>query len=130
MKKIAVLLAFCVFLWGCGKKEAPSEHRVVTGVQVDYKQGEKVLHRSYHNIENVQFMLNYLRILKPFGPVIPEGETADSCQITLEYSNGPNTVYVQRGNSYICRDGGDWESIDRTRGTLLYPMLLLLPSDS
>ena len=130
MKKIAILLAFSVILCGCGKKEKSSEHRVVTGVQVEYHQGQKVLQRSYHKLENVQFMLNYLRILKPFGPVIPEGDNKDSCQITLEYSDGPNTVYVQRGNSYICRNGGDWESIDRTRGTLLYPMLLLLPSDS
>ena len=129
MKKMAILLALCVLLCGCKKTEKEPEHRVVTGVQVEYHQGEKVLHRSYHKTENVQFMLNYLRILKPFGPVIPEGETADSCQITLEYSHGPDTVYQQRGNSYLCRNGGAWESIDKTRATLLYPMLLLLPSD-
>ena len=63
-------------------------------------------------------------------PVIPEEETADTCQITLEYSYGPDSVYLQQGSRYLRRDGGDWESIDRTRGTLLYPMLLLLPSDS
>ena len=130
MKKMAILLAFCVFLWGCGKKETSSQYRVVTGVQVEYRQGLKTLQRNYHRNENVQFMLNYLRILKPFGPVIPEEEKADCCRITLEYSNGPSTEYVQRGNSYICRNGGEWESIDRSRGTLLYPMLLLLPSDS
>lgn len=129
MKRIAVLLVICVALCGCEKEEKVPEHRVVTGVQVEYHQGEKVLQRSYHKTENVQFMLNYLRILKPFGPVIPEGESSDSCRITLEYSHGPDTVYVQRGSSYLCRNGGDWESIDHTRGTLLYPMLLLLPSD-
>ena len=130
MKKMAFLLIACIILCGCGKKEETPEHRVVTGVQVEYRQGAKVLQRSYHKLENVQFMLNYLRILKPFGPVIPEGESGDSCRITLEYSHGPDSVFVQQGNSYLCRDGGDWESIDRTRGTLLYPMLLLLPSDS
>ena len=130
MKKTAFLLAFCMLLCGCKKKETPPDHRVVTGVQVEYHQGERVLQRSYHKLENVQFMLNYLRILKPFGPVIPEGESSDNCRITLEYSHGPDSVYLQQGNSYLCRNGGDWESIDRTRGTLLYPMLLLLPSDS
>ena len=130
MKKLVFVLAICVLLGGCKKEEKTTQYRVVTGVQVAYYQGEKVLQRSYHKTENVQFMLNYLRILKPFGPVIPEEETVDTCQITLEYSNGPDSVYLQRGNSYICRDGGTWESIDRTRGTLLYPMLLLLPSDS
>ena len=130
MKKTVFLLALCMLLWGCGKKETPPDHRVVTGVQVEYHQGEKVLQRSYHKIENVQFILNYLRILKPFGPVIPEGMSSDNCRITLEYSYGPDSVYLQQGNSYLCRNGGQWESIDRTRGTLLYPMLLLLPSDS
>lgn len=130
MKKTICLLMCCVLFCGCKKKESAPEHRVVTGVEVEYHQGDSVLHRTYHKVENVQFMLNYLRILKPFGPVIPEGEPADNCQITLEYSYGPDTVYWQRGNSYLCRNGGDWESIDRTRGTLLYPMLLLLPSDS
>ena len=130
MKKLAFLLAFCIFLWGCGKKETTPEHRVVTGVEVEYHQGEKVLQRSYNKIENVQFMLNYLRILKPFGPVIPEESSSDNCRITLRYSHGPDSVFVQQGNSYLCRNGGQWESIDRTRATLLYPMLLLLPSDS
>ena len=130
MKKLVFLLAFCMLLWGCNKKETPPDHRVVTGVQVEYHQGEKVLQRSYHKTENVQFMLNYLRILKPFGPVIPEGKSSDNCRITLEYSHGPDSVYLQQGNSYLCRNGGQWESIDRSRGTLLYPMLLLLPSDS
>ena len=130
MKRMAFLLVFCVLFCGCRKEEKAPEHRVVTGVEVEYQQGEKVLRRSYHKTENVQFMLNYLRILKPFGPVIPEGESSDNCRITLEYSYGPDSIYLQRGNSYLCRNGGDWESIDRTRATLLYPMLLLLPSDA
>lgn len=130
MKRTVILLIVCVLLCGCKKEEKVPEHRVVTGVQVEYHQGERVLRRSYHKTENVQFMLNYLRILKPFGPVIPEEGSADSCQITLQYSHGPDSVYLQRGNSYLCRNGGDWESIDKTRATLLYPMLLLLPSDT
>lgn len=130
MKKLAFLLALCMLLCGCKKKETPPKHRVVTGVQVEYHQGEKVLQRSYHKTENVQFILNYLRILKPFGPVIPEGKSSDNCRITLEYSHGPDSVYLQQGNSYLRRNDGAWESIDRSRGTLLYPMLLLLPSDS
>lgn len=130
MKRMAFLLAFCVFFCGCKKKETTPEHRVVTGIQVEYHQGERVLLRNYRKTENVQFMLNYLRILKPFGPVIPEGRQADNCRITLQYSHGPDSIYLQQGNSYLCRNGGDWESIDRARASLLYPMLLLLPSDA
>lgn len=129
MKKTVILLIICVILCGCKKEKAP-EHRVVTGIQVEYHQGENVLHRSYKKTENVQFMLNYLRILNPFGPVIPEGRQADNCRITLQYSHGPDSVYLQQGSAYLCRNGGPWESIDSARASLLYPMLLLLPSDA
>ena len=129
MKKTVILLIICVILCGC-KKEKEPEHRVVTGIQVEYHQGENVLHRSYKKTENVQFVLNYLRILNPFGPVIPEGRQADNCRITLQYSHGPDSVYLQQGSAYLCRNGGPWESIDSARASLLYPMLLLLPSDA
>ena len=130
MKKAVVLLVFCLIFCGCKKKETPPEHRVVTGIQVEYHQGENVLYRSYQKTENVQFMLNYLRILNPFGPVIPEGKQTDNCRITLQYSYGPDSIYLQQGNAYLCRNGGPWESIDSARASLLYPMLLLLPSDA
>lgn len=130
MKKAVWLLIICVIVCGCKKKQTPPEHRVVTGIQVEYHQGENVLHRSYQKTENVQFMLNYLRILNPFGPVIPEERQADNCRITLQYSYGPDSVYLQQGSRYLCRNGGPWESIDSARASLLYPMLLLLPSDA
>lgn len=130
MKKAVWLLIVCMLFCGCRKKETSPEHRVVTGIQVEYHQGTNVLLRNYQKTENVQFMLNYLRILKPFGPVIPEGRQTDNCRITLQYSYGPDSVYLQQGTSYLCRNGGIWESIDRSRASLLYPMLLLLPSDA
>ena len=129
MKKTVVFLVFCLIFCGCKKKETPPEHRVVTGIQVEYYRGENVLYRSYQKTENVQFMLNYLRILNPFGPVIPEGKQTDNCRITLQYSYGPDSIYLQQGNAYLCRNGGPWESINSARASLLYPMLLLLPSD-
>ena len=130
MKRTVLLLILCGLLWGCEKKEDSPVHRVVTGVEVEYRQGDKVLNRSYTKMESVQSVLNYLRILKPFGPVIPTEKSIDGCRITVHFSHGPDTVYLQQGNSYLCCNGGDWESIDSNRATLLYPMLLLLPSDS
>lgn len=130
MKKAVWLLIVCALLCGCKKKQTPPEHRVVTGIQVEYHQGENVLFRNYQKTENVQFMLNYLRILDPFGPVIPEERQTDNCRITLQYSYGPDSIYLQQGSRYLCRNGGPWESIDSARASLLYPMLLLLPSDA
>ena len=58
MKKTVFLLVLCMLLWGCGKKETPPDHRVVTGVQVEYHQGEKVLHRRYHKTKLVRIQGN------------------------------------------------------------------------
>lgn len=129
MKRIGIIFLLVVLLTGCGKKEEPSIHRVVTGVQVEYNRGDDTIYRTYSKPTSVQSVLTYLRILRPYGPTVPKGEYDSTCRITLHYSHGPDSVYVQQGNSYLCRDGGDWQNIDDARASLLYPMLLLLPSD-
>ena len=129
MKRICFLMIFCLFLWGCKTQEPPPAHRVVTGVQVEYRQGDQLLERTYTRPENVRAVLNYLRILNPHGPVIPEEGNGNGCRITLHYSSGPDTVYLQNSNAYLSRNHGQWATIDEKRAPLLYPLLLLLPSD-
>ena len=129
MKRIGIFILLALLLVGC-KKQAEPVHRVVTGVQVDYYRNGETISRTYTKASSVQSVLTYLRILRPFGPTIPEGEFDSTCRITLRYSHGQDTVYLQQGNRYLSRDGGDWESIDNSRGSLIYPLLLLLPSDA
>lgn len=129
MKKIVIVMVFCVLLGGCsaGRHEPP--YRVVTSIQVKYQQYNDTLLRTYTKSASIQSILTYLRFLKPFGPVLPQGEQTANCQFTLQYSHGPDSVYLQRGNEYLQRDGGDWQTINTSYGSLLYPLLLLLPSD-
>jgi len=130
MKRIGIFILLVVMLTGCTKKEAPlPTHRVVTGVLVEYRAGAQQLQRTYTRPENIQAVLNYLRILRPQGPVIPEEGNNNGCRITLHYSQGPDTVYLQQGNSYLSQGNGTWATIDSKRASLLYPLLLLLPSD-
>ena len=129
MKQIGIFILLAMLLTGCSKQEVPVT-RVVTGVQVEYDRNGETISRSYSKPSSVQSVLTYLRILRPFGPTIPEGEFDSTCRITLHYSHGPDSVYLQRGNQYICRDGGDWQNIDNARANLIYPLLLLLPSDA
>ena len=127
MKRIAVIICICCLLGGCQKQE--TAYRVVTAVEVNYRQGENTLHRIYTRDENITVVLNYLRMLQPYGPVNPE-ETDDlSCEIILKYSHGTDTVYTQLGYDYLRKDNERWAKIDNTRATLLYPLLLLMPSD-
>lgn len=129
MKRVAFIFILVILLGGCARTEKPSAYRVVTGVEVEYRQQNSTIRRTYHKPGSMQSILTYLRILQPFGPVNPEGEQDSSCQITLHYSHGPDSIYIQQGQ-YLQKDGGDWEAVDSARASLLYPLLLLLPSDS
>lgn len=128
MKKFAIFLVACLLLTGCFREKEPLD-RVVTGVQVQFQQSSDTIERTYTKNSSIQSILTYLRFLKPFGPVLPKGEPATTCQFTLHYSHGQDTVYLQHGNDYLQKDGGDWQTIRASYGSLLYPMLLLLPSD-
>ena len=128
MKRIGIFILLACLLVGC-KQQTELATRVVTGVQVEYYRNGETISRTYTKASSVQSVLTYLRILRPFGPTIPQGEFDSGCQITLQYSHGPDSVYIQQGDKYLRKDGGDWENIDNARANLLYPMLLLLPSD-
>ena len=129
MKRIVILLlAVCCFT-GCRYKENMPVYRVVTGVQVEYTRQGDTISREYTKPVSMQSVLTYLRILKPYGPVYPEENTDSMCKIVLHYSQGPDSVYIQQGQQFLQKDGGSWEKIDPNRAGLLYPMLLLLPSD-
>lgn len=129
MKRIAFFLCLIVLLGGCAGRGKPSAYRVVTQVQVQYKKGEDIIDRVYTKPASIQSILTYLRILSPFGPVNPQNTEDTTCQITLHYSDGPDCVYLQQGQKYLQKNGGAWENIDSARAGLLYPLLLLLPSD-
>lgn len=129
MKRMIFILLFALLLGGCSSAGKEPVYRVVTGVQVQYQRQGDTISRTYTKPTSIQSILTYLRILQPYGPVNPVGTQDSSCRITLQYSQGPDSVYLQQGQRYLQRDGGDWENIDTSRASLLYPLLLLLPSD-
>lgn len=128
MKRMGIFLAVCLLLTGCSGRKEPID-RVVTGVQVQFQQQNDTIQRTYTKNTSIQSILTYLRFLKPFGPVLPQGQSATRCQFILHYSHGPDSVYLQQGNEYLQKNGGEWQTIRSSYGSLLYPLLLLLPSD-
>lgn len=129
MKRLLFWVILAFLLGGCTRTQTPT-YRVVTGVDVEYHQADNIILRSYRKTASMESILTYLRILNAFGPVNPEGSFDTGCKITLHYSHGPDTVYIQQGGQYLQKDGGAWETVDTSRASLLYPLLLLLPSDS
>ncbi len=130
MRKIGALLICILILSGCGNRQTAEVCKVVTGVEVQYQQRGEKIERTYTRQESIGSVMNYLRMLKPAGPVIPEESDSGSCRITVHYSYGPDKVFLQQGNDYLQQDGGVWKQIDRQQAQLLYPLLLLLPSDA
>ena len=128
MKRILLIVILGIFL--CGFASAEPACRVVTEVQVHYYDANgTILTRTYTQDAHMQSVLNYLRMLHPSDPVIPEYPTHTDCEIVLRYSSGPDSVFLQQDAAYLRRDNGPWKKIDETQTQFLYPLLLLLPSD-
>ncbi|MBQ4641133.1 MAG: hypothetical protein IJB47_00750 [Oscillospiraceae bacterium] len=118
-----------LLLVGCQKKE-PVATRVVTRVQVFCHNGSDALYRQYTEQQDMRAMLNYLRLLDVGDQPeeLPE-DSKLSYKIVLEDNLGGQTVYRQLGSRCLCENDGPWHSIDGSKGSLLYPLLLLLPGD-
>ena len=129
MKRLLSMVLIGLMLCGCAGVKSHTGHRVVTGVQVRYQQQDRVLERTYSKTASIGSILNYLRILDAHGPVKPVGNADTFCRITLQYSQGPDRIYLQQGQQYLRQDDGDWQTINSARASLLYGLLLLLPSD-
>ena len=129
MKHIAAMVIFMFFLCGFTRGSAEPACRVVTGIQICYENNEKTLCRTYTQDAHIRSVLNYLRMLHPKGNAIPDFPAHGTCQIILRYSSGPDSVIQQQDGTWLRRDNGPWQQIDTNQTQLLYPLLLLLPSD-
>lgn len=129
MKRWIVCLLLAFLLTGC-HREQPSVCRVVTRAQVLCHSGSNALYRSYSSQQDIGSLLTYLRMLDVdnLGGELPE-DSEFSCKIILEDNLGGQTVYRQAGYGYLSKDNGPWKQIGSTQGSLLYPLLLLLPGD-
>ncbi len=127
MKRWIVFLLLPLLLTGC-KKDGPSVSPVVTRVQVLYHSGSTTLYRQYTDQQNMGHLLNYLRLLNAGSPVtgFPTGSDF-SCKFIVENSRGEETVYRQEGAAYLSKNNRPYQKINDTQGSLLYPLLLLLP---
>ncbi len=128
MKRIVWFLLVSFFLAGCTAGRMP-ECRVVTGVEVQYQMPEGQLTRTYTTQSSIQSVLNYLRMLEPTGIAVPAAETEFTCRFTVHYSHGPDAVLFQHGSHCLRWENADWQGINDAQAHLLYPLLLLLPSD-
>ena len=130
---IWILFAAAFLLGGCSRLETlpPSVCRVVTGVSVDFENRGLRARRNYTAAEKMQQVLNYLRIIDPYGnpEEDPEAAGGSSFRITLTYSDGHQKVYLQKSDRFMKTDDGVWKKIDPDRAVELGRILGRMESD-
>ena len=124
-----------LLLWGCsahpsGESSDP-QCRIVTKVTVTYEDSSTTAHMLYTNAQKMQSILNYLRLIDPYGtpqenPDYVEGSTF---RIVLSYSDGCEKSYLQKADQFMKVDGGQWKRIDPERAAELGPLLGRMESD-
>ena len=136
MKKRAVFLMFLALFFfsisGCGKKDSSvSPYRAVVGIDIVTKHDGHMLRRHYTDPEKMQYVLTFLRLLKPVGTpeLDPEALTQDMFLLVLTRSDGSRVYYRQTGHRYFARDTQDWFCIAPEQAVRLYELLAHMPGD-
>lgn len=135
-KVICLFLLVCMgaCLFGCGGGEALSsmpECRVVEGIRVYFESGGVQFERVYLAPEKMRPILNYLRVIDPYGTPEEDPETAagSSFRIELHYSDGCYKTYLQKGDRFMKTGDGAWKRIDPKRARELSRILGQMEGD-
>ena len=136
ISKICIILAlFLPLLSGRHRQPLPDAsqpiYRAVTSVTITYKNGPIYAQRRYTSDEKMRKVMNYLRLIDPYGTPEEDPETAagSDIHIILSYSDGFQKTYRQVGDRYMMEDGGKWQKIDPAKAEELGEILGQLESD-
>lgn len=136
MKKFTVLFfLFCfsaIVLTGChSASEKASLCRVVTQVDIDCQHQDVPIRRHYTDTQKMEWVLLYLRLLKPMGKPKQDPDTidADVYLITVHYSDGSQNLYKQKDHRYFSKGTHPWQTIDPGQAADLYDLMRHVPSD-
>lgn len=124
------LLTLCALLFGYRVQAcATAGDRVVTGIDIFYRQNQDSLERHYTSSEKMQLVLNYLRLLEYAGipDTDPEMYTGNVCRISLQLAGGGSRTYYLYADRFLSVDYRPWQIIvpDRSLVTVLH----LMPND-
>lgn len=121
------MLLFC----GCGKETVPPACRVVTQVDIFCQHEDVQIRRHYTQPQKMEYVLLYLRLLKPQGmpQIDPEQVDADVYEITVKLSDGEVKRYRQKDHRYFSEGSLPWQTIDPEQASQFYRLLGKIPSD-
>lgn len=129
--KLILSVFSALILSGCSQKEAVPLCRVVTQVDIFCQHEDVQIRRHYTDSQKMEYVLLYLRHLKPKGIPATDPDTvdADVYNITLLLSDGNEKAYKQKDHRYLYTDTRSWRTIDPEQAAGLYQLMLKIPSD-
>ena len=129
-----LLAVAMIFFSGCSHQPAKPEdsYRVVTNVQILYRNGPTEAQMSFSEEKNVQAILEYLRQISPYGTPAEDPNSVDGSHfyITLIHSDGSTNTYHQLADRMMQLDGGPWRRIDVNRAGKLEILLKQMAEDN
>lgn len=133
--KLFVLFCFsAVIMSGCGIDNTQPKPltRVVTQVDISCKKENMLIQRHYTDSQKMEYVLLYLRLLKPFGKpdTDPDQLDKDVYEITVSLSDGTKRIYRQKAHKYFSWDSRPWQQISPAKASGLYALMQHLPSDT
>ncbi len=137
-RQIAWILTALLFLCcttGCNRQPGDSglsDFSVVTQVTVFYENGPIRTLRQYTSDGKMQKILDYLRLINPYGAPDedPEAAAGSDFQIVLSYSNGQQKFYRQKSDRFLQGTDGRWQKIDPSRAEDLSKIVGQMESDA
>ena len=137
MKEKILILTVSLLLLLSGCTAAPSEdqqkplYKIVTQITVDYENGPIQATLYYTEDEKMRHILNYLRLIRPYGTPPEDPETVDGSlfRITLSHSDGSTKIYEQKADRYLKAHGKNWQCISSQKALELSILLGQLESD-
>ena len=130
---LAAISLLCVAT-GCNRHSEDSglsNFRVVTAVTVYYDDGPINTQRHYTTDSKMQQILDYLRLVNPYGAPEedPESAAGSNFYIVISYSDGLQKYYRQKGDRFLQGTDGLWKKIDPEKAEELSKIVGQLESD-
>lgn len=121
-KRMFGLLFAALFLFsGCHiQSSASPAPKLVKSVTIIKADENDVYEVHYTNSEKIAVILNYLRMIDPYGPpdTDPDKISGREYRIELHYRKGPPRIYLQKADRYLMSDG-KWRKIKQENAEFL-----------
>ena len=126
-----LILLTQLFCGGRGDAGGDIQQSIVVKIETAGTYQGSTWRKTFTEPEKMEAVLHCLRRLQPSEAVDidPESFRTDSCQVTLWYADGSNTVYRQLHNLYQQVDDGTFRQIREGAGTQLIQILYMLEED-